>query len=145
MDAAPGLDYFRKEHQNLLLFLGEWERALKTTASKNAAETVKGLNRLRELQPNLEAIRNHCCAEERKLEGAYSEYLEKGQFEELRHQHLELDQLLGDVLSELRFATVYEVERACWAGLELATCARRHIDFEEKLLGETARKLSEAA
>ncbi len=53
--------------------------------------------------------------------------------------------MLEDLFTELRFATLYQTERAINAGREVATLARRHIQLEEELLAEIERKLSEEA
>jgi hemerythrin-like domain-containing protein len=145
MDVTTRLDYFRKEHEDFLRFLEEWERALETTASKNPETVVKGLNRLRELQANLKAIENHCSSEERNVEGSCDEYLDEEKLEQLKKEHMELRRLVADLFSELRFATLYETEQAVATGREVAGFTRRHIQFEEKLLEAIEQKLSEEA
>lgn len=145
MDVATRLDYLRKEHQDFLHFLEEWDEVLKRTASKDSEECVRGLNHLRELQPNMKALRNHCTTEESNVEGPYRGYLEKGQLEKLKKEHRDLSRMLEDLFTELRFATLYQTDRAINAGREVAVFARQHIQFEEELLAEIERKLSEEA
>jgi Hemerythrin HHE cation binding domain len=145
MDVGTRLDYLRKEHQDFLQFLEEWDRILEQTASKDSEECVRGLNRLREMQPNMKALRNHCATEERNVEGPYREYLEQGQLEELKKEHRDLSRMLEDLFTELRFATLYQTERAINAGHEVSVLARHHIQFEEELLVEIERKLAEDA
>lgn len=145
MDVATRMDYFHKEHQDFLRFLEDWDEALETTASQKPDECVRGLNRLREMQPNLKAIKSHCTSEERNVEGPYNEYLEPGQLERLKTEHRDLSRVLEDLFSELRFATLYQTDRALNAGREAASLARKHIEFEEDLLAEIERKLSEEA
>ena len=145
MDVGTRVDYFRKEHQDFLRFLDDWERALGLLADKDAEESLRGLNRLRELQAQLHALRDHCTSEERNVEGPYRGYLEKGQINTLRAEHEELARLLGDLFSELPFATLYQTERVRMAGSHVAIFTRRHLLFEEKLLEEIERKLAEEA
>lgn len=145
MDVGTRVDYFRKEHRDFARFLDDWELALELTASKDPQESLRGLNRLRELQPQLEALHNHCTSEERNAEGPYRAYLEKGQIDTLRTEHGQLTRLLGDLVSELRFATLYQTERACAVGRQVASFTRRHILFEEQLLTEIEQKLSKEA
>jgi hemerythrin-like domain-containing protein len=145
MDIATRMEYLRKEHQDIVHFLEEWDEVLAQTASKDPEECVRGLNHLRELQPNMKALRGHCSTEERNVEGPYREYLEEGQLEQLKKEHRDLSRMLEDLFTELRFATLYQTERAISAGREVSALARRHIQFEEELLGEIERKLSEEA
>jgi hypothetical protein len=145
MDVGTLLDYLRKEHQDFLHFLEEWDKVLDQTASKDPEESVRGLTRLREMQSNMKALRAHCSAEERNVEGPYREYLEKGQLDKLTAEHHDLSRLLENMFSELRFATLYQTERAIDAGHEVAALARSHIQFEEELLQEIERKLSQEA
>jgi hypothetical protein len=145
MDVGTRMDYFRKEHQDFLLFLEDWDRAIEMATSKDPEECVRGLNRLREMQPGMKAIKAHCTSEESNVESPYHEYLEEGQFELLKKEHRDLSRMLEDLFVELRFATLYQTERAINAGREAAALARRHIEFEEKLLAEIERKLAEEA
>jgi hypothetical protein len=145
MDVSTRLDYFHKEHEDFLRFLDDWERTLETLASKDQDSVRTALSRLREMQPNLKAIESHCSSEELNVEDPYRNFLEKGQLEQLKKEHLELAHMVTDMLSELRFATLYETERARSAGHELAGLVRRHMRFEEKLLEEIADKLSAEA
>ena len=145
MDVGTRMDYLRKEHQDFLRFLEEWDQVLDQTASRDPEECVRGLNRLREMQSNMKALRGHCNSEERNVEGPYREYLEEGQLERLKREHHDLSRLLENIFSELRFATLYQTERTIAAGHEAAALARRHIQFEEELLQEIERKLSQEA
>lgn len=145
MDVSTRLDYFRKEHQDFLRFLEEWERTLETLGSADPDSIRKALSRLREMQPNLKAIESHCSSEEMNVADPYRNFLEKGQLEQLKKEHLDLSRMVTDMLSELRFATLYETARARSAGHELAGFVRRHMRFEEKLLEEIDDKLSEEA
>ncbi|HVB35259.1 MAG TPA: hemerythrin domain-containing protein [Patescibacteria group bacterium] len=145
MNIGTRVDYFRKEHHHFLRFLDDWENALELTGSQDEQERLRGVNRLRGLQPQLQALRDHCTSEERNVEGPYHGHLEKGQIDALRTEHEQLARLLGDLFSELRFATLHEAERARMVGRHVAAFARRHILFEEELLAEIERKLSQEA
>ena len=145
MDVGTRMEYFRKEHQDFLHFLDEWDHALEVTAGKDAEQCVRGLNELREMKPNMKAIKEHCISEERNVEGPYREYLEEGQLEELKKEHRDLSRLLENLFSELRFATLYQTDRAVNAGREVSALARRHIHFEEELLAAIEQKLAEEA
>lgn len=145
MDVGTRMDYFRKEHQDFLRFLEDWDRGIELTANKDSEECVRGLNRLREMQPKMKAIKAHCRSEESNVEGPYREYLEEGQIERLKKEHHNLSRMLEDLFLELRFATIYETERTLAAGREAAALARRHIQFEEELLAEIEQKLAEEA
>jgi hypothetical protein len=145
MDVGTRMEYFRKEHQDFLHFLNQWDQAVETTASKDAEQCVRGLHELRDMKPNMKAIKDHCTAEERNVEGPYREYLEEGQLDELKKEHRDLSRLLEDLFTELRFATLYQTERAVAAGREVSALVRRHIQFEEKLLMAIEQKLAEEA
>lgn len=145
MDVGTRLDYFRKEHHDFLHFLDEWEMALKLTSSEDERESVLGLERLRELAPQLRALQDHCASEERNIEGPYHGYLEKGQIETLHTEHEHLTRFLNDLFTELRFATLYQTEKARAAGRHVATFTRQHIEFEEQLLKEIEENLAHEA
>lgn len=141
MDVATRLDYFRKEHEEFLHFLHDCEYTLKATVSRNLKEVAQLLDRLRQMQPRLEAIRNHCFCEDLGIEGMYGEHLAHDQLVRLRHEHFALGGLVTDLFAELRFATKYEISRARGTGQEVVAFARQHIDFEQELLEEIERKL----
>jgi hypothetical protein len=145
VDVVTRVDYFRKEHQDFLHFLGDWESALDVAASQDEQQVVLGLERLRALQPQLQALREHCASEELNIEAPYHAYLEQGQIEALRAEHQHMARLLSDLFSELRFATLYQTEPARAAGHRLAEFTRQHILFEEKLLAEIEKKLAQEA
>jgi hypothetical protein len=90
MDPFIRLDYFRKEHSDILQFLEKWEDALSLIASKDDVQRTKALSDLREMESELQAIRNHCNSEERNLESPYRSYLKKEQFHIQANEHGEL-------------------------------------------------------
>lgn len=145
MDVGTQLDYFRKEHGDFLRFLEEWDRTVELTASSEDAQCLRGLAKLREMQEGLEAIRHHCSSEERNIEERYRSFLEDGQLERLKADHHELARLVANLFSELRFATLYQTERARALGRQVSDFTRRHIQDEEKLLNRIESRLAEEA
>ena len=145
MDVGTRIEYFHKQHQDFLRLLDEWESAIEVAGSTDGEECVRGLARMREMQPELKEIESHCLSEERNVESPYRKYLQAGQMETLEKEHRDLARLLAELFAELRFATLYQTERAREAGRATAALARRHIRFEEKLLEEIERKLAEEA
>jgi hypothetical protein len=53
MDVATRLDYFRKEHQDYLRFLDEWDMGLELTASEDENERLRGIEKPWGLQAEL--------------------------------------------------------------------------------------------
>jgi hypothetical protein len=60
VDPVVRLDYFRKEHLDILRFLDKWEAAVSLITSKDDERRTKALSELREMESELHAIRNHC-------------------------------------------------------------------------------------
>ena len=145
MDVATQLDYFRKEHNDILHFLEEWARALDLVTSRDDERRLRGLNELRAIEPDLLAVRDHCSAEERSVEVPYRSYLEKSQLEKLTSEHQEIGKLVQDILVELRFATVDQIEGIRNSGRQLSSVIRDHIAYEEKLLMEIEQGLATEA
>lgn len=145
MDVANHLDYFRKQHQDFLGFLNDWDLALDLIAGGDNDKTLQGLARVRALEPELQAIQAHCASEERNIEEPFHTYLPKNQVETLQAEHEDLTRLLGNLFTELRFATVGETDRALRAGRRVSEFTRRHIQFEEQLLDEIEKKLGQDA
>ncbi len=145
MDVGTRIEYFHKQHQDFLRLLGEWESAVELAGSGDDEECVRGLARMRELQPELKEIESHCISEERNVESPYRKYLQAGQLETFEKEHRDLERLLAELFADLRFATVHQTDRVRQAGSEIATLARRHIQFEDKLIEEIERKLAEEA
>lgn len=145
MDVGNRLDYFRKEHQDFLRFLNDWDLALDLIASDDSRKNLQGLNNLRALEPGLQAIQAHCASEERTVEEPFHAFLQKSQVETLQTEHEDLTRLLGNLFTELRFATLSQTDRALAAGHRVSEFTRRHIEFEEKLLAEIAQKLAQRA
>jgi hypothetical protein len=145
MDPCLQLEYFRKEHQDIHLFLEKWERALNLLASKGDAQRMEGLTELRDMEGDVLAVQNHCYVEEHDLETPYRAYLEKAQLEKLRSEHKELGRLAQDLHSELRFATLDSTEGIPDLGRQLAVFVRQHTLFEGKLLAQIEQGLARKA
>lgn len=145
MEIGNRIDYFRKEHQDFVRFLDDWDLALSLIAGDDRRQNLQGLNRLRALEPGLQAIQSHCASEERTVEEPFHAYLQKGQMEALQAEHEELTRLLGSLFTELRFATLSQTSRALSAGRRVSEFTRRHIQFEEQLLAEIEQKLAQQA
>jgi hypothetical protein len=142
MDPITRLDYFRKEHSDILRFLEKWEDALILITSKEDEQRAKALSALREMESELQVIRNHCYSEERNLESPYRSYLKNEQFHTLGNEHQDLGRLVQGILLELRFATMSQVDDIAGLGRQLSEFVRRHIMYEETLLDEIERGLS---
>ena len=134
MDPITRLDYFRKEHLDILRFLEKWEGAISLITSKDDERRTKALSELREMESDLHAIRNHCYSEERNLESPYRSYLKKKQVHTLTNEHQELGRLVQDMLRKLQFATMDQIDNIAGLGMQLAEFIRRHIGYEETLL-----------
>ena len=68
MDPKTQLQYFRKEHQDIHRFIGQFGAALDSFKVSRTNGAEKDRDELRELQAELQAIQHHCDSEERNLE-----------------------------------------------------------------------------
>lgn len=134
MDLRTKLDYFRKEHDEILLFLESWEDALQMAACEDDSDRLKGLARLREMERDLLSIQEHCHAEERSFESPFQMHLDDASLARLVQEHHLLGQLSNDFLRELRFATLLRTGELIPLGTELLGQLRRHIAYEAALL-----------
>jgi hypothetical protein len=142
MDPATRLAYFRKEHLDILRFLDKWEGAVSLIISKDDERRTKALSELREMESELQAIRNHCYSEERNLQVPYRSYLKQEQFHTLANEHQELGRLVQNILVELQFATMDQIDNIAGLGRQLAGFVRQHIVYEETLLSEIEEGLA---
>jgi hypothetical protein len=142
MDPLTRLDYFRKEHLDILRFLEKWEGAIHLIGSKDDEQRSQALGELREMESALQAIRNHCSSEERNLETPCRAYLKKEQFQTLANEHQELGRRVQDLLLDLRFATMDQLDNIAGLGRQLSDFVRRHIAYEETLLNEIEEGLA---
>jgi len=134
MDLRSRLDYFRKEHDEILRFLNAWEGALKMAASDGDDERRKGLTELRRFENELLSIQEHCHAEERTVDSPFQIYLDDVSLTRLAREHELLRQLSNDFLRELRFATLMRTNEVVRLGNALLEQLRRHIAHEAALL-----------
>jgi hypothetical protein len=95
---------------DILRFLDKWKAAGSFITSKDDERRTKALSELREMESELQAIRNHCYSEERNLESPYRSYLKKEQFHTLANEHQELGRLVQDIPLELQFATMDQID-----------------------------------
>jgi len=141
MDVKTELEFFRKEHVELLRFLDQWARALDLLESPEDGPRLQGLTELRELESELLAVRGHCYSEERRLESPYGAYLKRDEAAKLAEDHRELGRQIQDMLVVLRFATIDQTEGIPARGKQLGEFIRQHLAFEEKLLRDLERSL----
>lgn len=134
MDLRSRLDYFRKEHDEILRSLNDWERALKKAASEGDDERRKGLAELRRFESQLLSIAEHCHAEERTVDSPFQIYLDDASLARLAQEHESLRQLTNDYLRELQFATLLRTTEVVRQGTALLEQLRRHIAHETALL-----------
>lgn len=145
MDPNTQLQYFRKEHQDIRRFLEQFQSALDLIGGRQDEERRKGLDQIRELQADLQAIQHHCYSEERSLEAPYGAYLEAHQLETLRREHERLGRLTQDMVAEFQFATTNQTGSIFKLGQELTQFVRQHMAYEETLLAEIEHGLAAQA
>ena len=135
MDLRYQLEFYRKEHDEILRFLKEWEDALNLAAGPGEEAPCQALQHLREMEPKLLEIRQHCREEEQNVESPSQIYLDDTALKRLRQEHETLEELSDCYRSELKFVCappptddLVSIGRRLLAGL------RRHIAYEEGLL-----------
>ena len=134
MDLRSRLDYFRKEHDEILAFLKDWENALQMAAHDSDEQRLKGLVELRKMENDLLGIREHCRDEERTVESPFQIYLDDASLARLAEEHELLRRLSNNFLRELTFATMFRTDELVGLGRELLEQLRRHIALETTLL-----------
>ncbi len=135
MDLRYQLEFYRKEHDEILLFLKEWEDALNLAAGTGEAAPGQALQHLREMEPKLLEIRQHCREEEQNVESPSQIYLDDAALKRLRQEHETLEQLSDGYRGELkRLATPPPTDALVSMGRRLLAGLRRHIAYEEGLL-----------
>lgn len=141
MDPKTQLQYFRKEHQDIRRFIEQFAAALDHVNGKQDEGRRRGLDELRDLQAELQAIQHHCDSEERNLESPYGAYLQTHQLETLRKEHKRLGRLTLGIVAELQFATTNQTQNIVGLGQEFTQFVRQHIAYEETLLTEIEQGL----
>ncbi len=135
MDLRSQLDMYRKEHDDILRFLKEWEGALDLAASADDATRCKGLTQLAEMEKKLLEIRQHCREEEKNIDSPFQIHLDDNAFAQLAEDHALLDELSEGYRSELKsLTTPPPTNDLVGRGRHLLGELRRHIAFEEGLL-----------
>lgn len=142
MEFTLQLDYFRKEHQDVLGFLANWENTLRLLTSSRDTQRLNGLRELREMEGDLQAVKDHCSFEEHNLESRYRSYLQGKQLEQLMEEYEDIRRLVQDLHSDLQFASLETIEGLPEQGRRVAEVLRRHILLEEKLLDEIEQALT---
>lgn len=145
MDPNTQLQYLRKEHQDIGRFLERFGAALDLINGREDESRRQGLQQLRDLEAQLQAIQHHCDSEERNLEAPYGAYLQPHQFETLRQEHQRLGRLTQGIVAELQFATTNHIDSTYRLGQELTQFLGQHITYEETLLTEIERGLTAQA
>jgi hypothetical protein len=135
MDLREPLSHYHEEHREILEFLRRWEQALELAASGDKKERCRGLAELREMEPRIAAISEHCEEEERNADSAFRLYLDDAVFEQLRAEHDVLEEFSDAYLEELRYVTAPPpAGRLVSLGRRLVAQLREHVAFEENLL-----------
>ena len=134
MDLRSRLDYFRKEHDEILAFLKNWENALQMAAHDSDEQRLKGVVELRKMENDLLGIREHCREEERTVESPFQIYLDDASLARLAQEHELLRRLSNNFLRELTFATMLRTDELVGLGTELLEQLRCHIAHETTLL-----------
>jgi hypothetical protein len=144
MDVRGPLSQFHEEHREILELLKEWEAALELAASEDKADRCRALNQLREMEPQITAISEHCAEEEHSADSAFRLHLEDEAFQRLRAEHDVLDEFSDAYLDELRYVTTPPpAGKLISLGQRLVAQLRQHVGFEEELL-KKIRESSEA-
>lgn len=135
MDLHRQLEHYRKEHDHILLFLEEFDRALALAASETAQERRAGLAQLREMEEKLVGIRAHCHEEEQNVESPFQMYLDEFALEDLHTEHPLLERHSHDFCAELTVVTAPPpTGTLVHLGRRLLEQLRHHIAREECLL-----------
>ena len=135
MDLRNQLERFRKEHDDILRFLKDWEDALTLASSDDEPSRCRGLAELREMEQKVADIREHCREEERSVDSPFQIYLDDHALEHLRHEHDRLEQFADGYTSELKYLTTPPpTDQLVMLGRRLLDHLRHHIAYEEGLL-----------
>jgi prefoldin subunit 5 len=135
MDLRNALERYRREHDEILRFLREFEAAVRLTGEKADEKRCQGLAQLRAMESRLAEIREHCREEEENLDSPFQLYLDDSAMEHLQQQHELLEQLMASFRGTLRtLITPPPTEELVGLGHGLLENLRRHIAFEEGLL-----------
>lgn len=135
MDLHGELKRHRKEHDEVLRFLTEFDGALARAAAESDRERCAGLAQLSKMEEKLAEIREHCREEEQSIESPFQLYLDDYALEDLQIEHKLLERHSHDFCAELTAVTAPPpTETLVRLGQRLGEQLRRHIAREEELL-----------
>jgi hypothetical protein len=129
-----GIEYFRKEHQELRHLADRIEKMLELAAKNDFVEHVKGLTGLRSLEHGLGDIVEHCQAEERIVESRYGHSLQSKERARIDAEHQQVIRAVTDFREELKFATPDRTMAMIVPGMDLVNRLRAHIAYEREML-----------
>ncbi len=139
MDLHRRIDCYRKEHDQILHFLKEFDAALTRAAADSEKERRAGLAQLLEMEDKLAEIRQHCREEEQNVESPFQIYLDEFALEDLHTEHDLLERHSHDFCAELVAVTAPPpTETVVHLGRRLLEQIRLHIAREESLLKQIA-------
>ena len=135
MDLHRELERHRKEHDEILRFLKEFDGALALAAAESDKERGAGLAQLSKMEEKLAEIRAHCREEEQGIESPLQIYLDDDALDDLHIEHQLLERHSHDFCAELTAVTAPPpTETLVRLGQRLLEQLRRHIAREEELL-----------
>lgn len=135
MEVRAQIERYRREHDEILRFLGVFEGVLTLAESKKVEDRRAGLAKLREMERKFVEIREHCAEEEQNLESPFQVYLDDSALETLHSEHDLLDELSLSFCSEVEVLTTPPpTQGLVGLGRQLAQKLYRHIAYEEGLL-----------
>jgi hypothetical protein len=135
MDLHNQLERYRKEHDEILRFLREFDAALKQAGETAIEQRRIGLEQLREIEGKLIEIRQHCSEEEKSVQSPFRLYLNDVELEDLQSEHQFLEQLSQSFCTELKILTSPPPTGVLVRlGRRLLEELRRHIAREEGML-----------
>lgn len=139
MELHNQLKRFRKEHDEILHFLREFDAALSLAGETEKKNRRIGLERLREMEAKLVEIREHCSEEEKSVQSPFRLYLDDFALEDVHGEHEFLEQLSQAFCTELEIVTAPPpTEVLVRVGRQLLRELRQHIAREEGLLKQIA-------
>ena len=87
MDLHRELERHRKEHDEILRFLKEFDGALALATAESDKERGAGVAQLSKMEEKLAEIREHCREEEQSIESPFEMYLDDYALDDLHIEH----------------------------------------------------------
>lgn len=134
MDLHTQIQVFRDEYGQILCFLDVCEGALDRAASPDYQERRRGLQEMRDMEPYLVCIEEHCRSEERVMEEPFGLHVGSTDLQSLKVQHETLARWRNDFRGELELASPKRTDALIRAGRKLIAAQRSLISYEERLL-----------